>query len=226
MLLFMISGIIYFMQYRNISGINATDKANDDFIGVFVYMLGDISSYGNEIKSTIFILGAITVFGLLSAICIVPVFTSIFVTDEYATRNIQQLSGKGFSRHKIVAAKFLGICEFIILMILTMTLISTAVAIGITGMGNLLDFAPIVLIYLIKIILINLAFISLAVFGSFLTKNCGAAMPVNFILIICLFGELANELFNRDVLTLMRVSMTMILVFFGGTVFAFNRSDI
>lgn len=227
MLLFVIAGIIYFMQCRNfISGFSVADIANDNFMNAFAYMLGDISSYGNEIISTIVILGAITVFGFLSAICIVPVYTSISVTDEYATRNIQQLSGKGFSRHKIVIAKFLGICEFIILMILIMTLISMAVAVGITGMRSLLDYKIIVLIYLLKIISINIAFISLALFGSFLTKYSGAAMPVNFILIICLFGEMANELFSRNLLVPMLVYVAMIIIFLSGTVFLFNRSDI
>ena len=69
-----------------------------------------------EIKSTIVSIGVISVFGLLSALVVVPIFTAITIADEYMTRSIQQLTSKGIHRYKIVLSKYFGICEYVILL--------------------------------------------------------------------------------------------------------------
>lgn len=226
LLIYIITGILYVIQCRLfVLDYNITELANDDTIGLFSLMLGDLSQYGNELKSTLTILGIIAVFGFVSALFTIPILTSISVSDEYATGSIQQITGKGISRFKIVLSKFFGICGFIIGLNSIMVAIGGIATIVFVDMGNIPEFIHIIIIFAVKFMLINIAFIAVCLFCTFAIKNCGFAMPLNFIILICLIGELSDGLFSTGILKPMITYILISIVFILGTIFRFNKSD-
>jgi ABC-type transport system involved in multi-copper enzyme maturation permease subunit len=226
LLIYIIAGILYFIQCRSFLNSDITELANDDTLGLFSLMLGDLSRYGNELMSTFIILGIIAVFGFVSALITIPILTSISVSDEYTTRSIQQVTGKGISRFKIVLSKFFGISGFIIILNSIMVAIGGITTIVFVGIGNIPEFIPTIINFDVKFMLINIAFISVCMFCTFAIKNCGFAMPLNFIILFCLIGELSGGLFSAGILKPMSTYILISIVFILGTIFRFNKSDL
>ena len=174
---------------------------------------------------TLTLLGLIVVFGFVSALFTIPILTSISVSDEYTTRNIQQITGKGINRFKIVLSKFFGICGFIIFMHSIMVVIGGITSIVFVGMGNIPEFIYTITIFDVKIMLIQIAFISVCLFFTFVIKNSGLAMPLNFVISICLVGELSGGLLGKVILKPIITYMFISIIFILLTIFRFNKSD-
>lgn len=226
-LVYLFTGILYFFQCRTlILEFDITELVKDDTIGIFAFIFGDVTQYGNELKSTIIILGILAVYGLMSALFVIPIFTSIFVTDEYLTRSIQQLSGKGISRYKIVLSKFFGISGFVIVMNIFVVAIGIVTTIASMGLGNVSDFIMPLLYFEIKILLMNVALIAVCILCSFGVKNCGFAMPLCYFIIICLIGELADGLFSASIMNPIITYLVICFIFISSTIFMFNKSDL
>lgn len=225
-LIYIITGILYFIQCRSFLELNITELAHDDTVGLFSLMLGDLSQYGNELKSTLTILGIIALFGFVSALITIPILTSISVSDEYSTRNIQQITGKGISRFKIVLSKFLGISGFVIFLNSIMVVIGSLTTIVFVGIGNMPEFIHIIINFDIKFMLINIAFISVCMFCTFAIKNCGFAMPLNFIILVFLIGELSEGLLSPKNVKPMSTYIIISIVLISGTIYRFSKSDL
>lgn len=219
LLIYIIIEILYFIQLRLF-------LTHDDTLGLFSLMLGDMSKYGNELKSTITILGLIAVFGFVSALITIPILTSISVSEEYTTRSVQQITGKGISRFKVVLSKFFGICGFIIFSNCIMVAIGSITTIVILGIGNIPEFIHSIINFDVKFMLIHITFISVCLFCAFATKNCGFAMPLSFLILSCLIGELSDGLLSSEILKPMITYILISIVFISGTIYKFNKSDL
>ncbi len=219
--------IIYlFQSYNTFFGIDISEMADDETIKVFSAVLGDLIHYGNIVKGSIILFGIFTLSGLLSAMFIVPIFTSIFVSDEFQTRGIHQSVSKGVSRYKIVLSKYLSICEFITIMDVCAIVIGFVITIITFGQGNISIFVTQLIRFGMKLLLMNYAFVAIGLFFSFTIKNSAAAMVINFIIIICLFGQLSTGLFSTNIMmpTISYIIIAMIALF--GSNIIFVKSDI
>ncbi len=224
--IYLVTGLLYFIQCRSFLASDIKELAHEDTLGIFSLMVGDLTQYGNEIKSTLTILGIIAVFGFVSALIAIPILTSITVSDEYTTRSIQQITGKGISRFKIVLSKFFGICGFVILINSIMVAIGSVTTVIFVGIGNIQEFMPTIIMFLVKFIMINIAFISVCTFCTFAIKNIGFAMPLNFIILVCLTGELSEGLLSIGIFKQMITYSLISFVFVLGTILRFNKSDL
>ena len=225
-LIYLFTGIIFFAQCRSFLDYDITELSYDDTLGIFSLMLGDLSQYDNGIKSTLTILGIIAVFGFMSTIFINPILISISVSEEFSTRSFQQIIGKGVSRFKIVLSKFFGMYGYIILLEVMVVAIGSLTTITFLGAGTIKDFADIIIGFSFKFVLVQAACISASILCTFLVKNCGFAMPLNFIISICLISELSRGLLGREIIKPSISYILISIVFILITIFRFNKSDL
>lgn len=225
LLIYIITGALYFIQCRSFLLDNISELTYDEGLGLFSLMLGDINQYGNELKSTLTMLGIIAVFGFVSALVTIPIMTTISVSEEYTTRSIQLITGKGISRFMIVLSKFFGISGFILIANSFMVVMGGILTITFIDMGNIFEFIPTIIIFFIKIMLLDITFITICLFCTFMIQNAGLAMPLNFIILICLIGELSKGLLSTGILKPLITYILISIVFILGTIFRFNKID-
>lgn len=116
------------------------------------------------------------------------IFTAIFICSEYSYGTMRNLVSKSVSRTKIFFSKFIVCCIVSVILFLIFNFIVSALGLLFYGYGGSFtggEFLEI-LSKLFVILFINICFVSIFTFFSFLTRFVGGALSVNLVIVFIL----------------------------------------
>lgn len=215
-----------FQFYKYIDGFGFENIDNENLIDIITQILGGIPKGGSTANGIAIYLFLISVVGGISSLFIVPVLSSMVISTEYSARSIQQLVGKGTVRHRIVLSKFIVMSLFIIIMNLSIAFLGFLATTAYYGIGSLSEYIFSMMVFSVKIILMNVAFMSISSFMAYLFKSSSASMPISFLVTTCVFSDVGEMLISKDSILCLTVFLLLILVFLSSTIIIFNKSDI
>lgn len=224
---YILSGILLEAQYVLFnSSLQIEDTDNEELLAILAGVLGEIPNSKNVVNGVFFWFYILVILGIISSLCIIPILTSMYISMEYNTRNIQQMVGKGISRSQLIVSKYLIMSGFINGMIFCIAIIGLIFNTVIYGAGNVQMYLGEGVIFGLKIFLMNMVFMALGSLLAHCFKGSSASMPIGFLAVAYIFSSMGEVLISQNSLMSFSVLFLMGILLLGITVLLFQNSDI
>jgi ABC-type transport system involved in multi-copper enzyme maturation permease subunit len=223
---YILSGVLLQAQYMLFGSDLQINTGDDELLEILSGILGEIPKSDNALNGVFFLFYILTILGILSSLCIIPILTSMHISMEYNTRNIQQMVGKGISRIQLIVSKYLIMSGFINGMLFSIAIIGLIINTIIYGTGNVQVYIGDGIIFALKIFLMNMVFMALGTLLAHCFKGSSASMPITFLAVAYIFSSMGEVLISQNSLISFSVFIIMGLFLLGGTVLLFQNSDI